>query len=977
MSALIDPFGRMAVLSVLLSGGLSGQAPDVLEQPLALVAAGNPVRVPQDSRGLTDQIERGVELFAGETIRNNSKTDVLIAFCPSTGPASLFRLQAGSQATIATSGLSSQPPAGVERPIPICRLPRLHRVPRPGTEYDPAEQQTVDANPLSADQKRELDQAATMDGDPVLDLVARTTKASLLESFGLPNAALGQLRDIRKSYPEATWTRDVISRLLLARLDQPASPDLAARAIRDPKEVELPGEDPDFNTGEKYALIVGLSDYPAGKRVTNLRFADKDAEIFNKFLQSKRGGSFPPSHIQLLTNEQATRDGIDQALIQFVQGKGGPRNTLIVFIAAHGHYVCTGKDPDLSIDAPCEDGKQEPVIIVRDGDTEAPTVTGYPMTRLRDLVTRRASEFGRVLVYVDVCHGGNINWRAGDSALTPSNVLSELEAGNGRLGIMTASSVELKGKKQFEYSYESAKLGHGVFTYYLLQGLNGGVQAVEGKVLFESVFAQVSDRVLSFTGKLRQVPEQYRSDPGLVAVDNDAKPEISLAPQADSIEEELGRRSPEAGADGREPDPPPDDPDKAEQALEAIRAQYGEQSPIYLARRTDYRVALENHGQELVVKYLEGDQNPQLPADFHRCADDFERALAIAPDAAYDEGRQLFCQGRELMFDGDYAGATMRLFRAIRIDPGRPYAYNALGIADLEQSQFDEAIGAFRAAIRLAPYWAYPRHNLALALAERGRYIDAIAQYRNAETVAPIYSYLPYNLGLLFQQLNRVDDARRSYLEAERIAEKRCQVRFGPKFTQPCPERALPRTALGTVEDLQHKPTLADRYFRLARTDDPNDLLAQHNHATLLAGWKGHEAEAEQIWKAILTRNASHTPALIGYTNLLKHQHRYEEAIPLYRTLVSNMKQYLPAQIDLASALAQTGKITEASALLDPLIQDRPRNAGAWAARAELLQQAGDREGARAAWGNALRFAAGFPEEKDIRRQRQELARSK
>jgi Flp pilus assembly protein TadD len=89
------------------------------------------------------------------------------------------------------------------------------------------------------------------------------------------------------------------------------------------------------------------------------------------------------------------------------------------------------------------------------------------------------------------------------------------------------------------------------------------------------------------------------------------------------------------------------------------------------------------------------------------------------------------------------------------------------------------------------------------------------------------------------------------------------------------------------------------------------------------------------------------------------------------------MKQYLPAQIDLASALAQTGKLAEASALLDPLIQNRPRNAGAWAARAELLRQAGDGEGARAAWGNALRFAAGFPEEKDIRRQRQELARSK
>jgi Flp pilus assembly protein TadD/uncharacterized caspase-like protein len=720
-----------------------------------------------------------------------------------------------------------------------------------------------------------------MDGDLFLDLVGRTSKAALLESYGSRNDALRELRDIRKLYPEATWTRDVISRLLLEQLEQPASGDLSPRAIRDPMEVTLPGEDPDFNTGEKYALIVGLSDYPAGKRVTNLRFADKDAELFGEFLRSKRGGSIPRGHIQLLTNEKATRDAIDQALIQFVEGKGGPKNTLIVFIAAHGHYVCTDKDPDLSIAAPCENGKQQPIIIVRDGDTEAPTVTGYPMTRLRDLVTRRASEFGRVLVYVDVCHGGSVNWRAGDSALTPSNVLAGLEAASGRLGIMTASSVELKGKRQFEYAYESGKLGHGVFTYYLLQGLNGAVQAIDGKVLFESVFAQVSTQVLTFTGKLRQVPEHYRSDPGLVAVDNDAKPEIDLSPRAGSSEDSLERRSADAGGDGQQPNPLPVDLDKAAQVLKAIQAQYGAQSPIYISRRTEYRVALENRGQEILVKYLEGDQNTQEPGEFHRCADYFARALTIAPDAAYDEGRQLFCSGRELVFGGDYSGATSRLLRAIRIDPGRPYAYNALGIAKLEQARFEEAIGAFREAIRLAPYWAYPRHNLALALAERGRYVEAVAQYRDAETVGPNYSYLPYNLGLLFQQMNRIDEARRSYLDAERVAYNRCKVRFGSTFTQPCRERAVPRTGLGTVAAGQRKRKQADYYFKEARADDPNDLLAAHNHAALLADWKGHEASAEQIWKGILARNTSHTPSLIGYTNLLKHQRRYEESIPL------------------------------------------------------------------------------------------------
>jgi predicted Zn-dependent protease len=89
------------------------------------------------------------------------------------------------------------------------------------------------------------------------------------------------------------------------------------------------------------------------------------------------------------------------------------------------------------------------------------------------------------------------------------------------------------------------------------------------------------------------------------------------------------------------------------------------------------------------------------------------------------------------------------------------------------------------------------------------------------------------------------------------------------------------------------------------------------------------------------------------------------------------MKQYLPAQIDLASALAQTGKLAEASALLDSLIEGRPRNSSVWAARAELMEKAGDRQSARAAWDMALQCAAGFPEAKEIRQRRQDLVRSK
>ena len=67
--------------------------------------------------------------------------------------------------------------------------------------------------------------------------------------------------------------------------------------------------------------------------------------------------------------------------------------------------------------------------------------------------------------------------------------------------------------------------------------------------------------------------------------------------------------------------------------------------------------------------------------------------------SAFDEARMLFCRGRALIFDHAYGAARTMLERSIRLDPARGYAYNALGIAYLEQiaanaSTFDAAVVA-------------------------------------------------------------------------------------------------------------------------------------------------------------------------------------------------------------------------------------------------------------------------------------------
>ena len=136
-----------------------------------------------------------------------------------------------------------------------------------------------------------------------------------------------------------------------------------------------------------------------------------------------------------------------------------------------------------------------------------------------------------------------------------------------------------------------------------------------------------------------------------------------------------------------------------------------------------------------------------------------QAARTLTRESLYLEGREDFFSGRAMLFDKKFADAAGLIEQSVRIDPGAAYAYNALGIAYLEQAQFDKAIPAFRDAFRRAPHWSYPLHNEALAHIEAGEYQPAIRLYVQAMKLTPQYSYLPYNLGLVYQRLNRRSDA--------------------------------------------------------------------------------------------------------------------------------------------------------------------------------------------------------------------------
>lgn len=239
-------------------------------------------------------------------------------------------------------------------------------------------------------------------------------------------------------------------------------------------------------SGEKFALVIGISRYKNNLRgISNLKYADEDARAIYDFLQKPTGGGFARENMLLLQNEQATTANIREALTHFVT-RASENDLLLIFFAGHG--------------APDPFYPQNMYVITHDTSVEAMEQTALPMASLRKFVEQNVRS-KRVVLLFDACHSGGLSTEGTrDIANNLANLYLQnlLYQEEGR-AIITSSDVN-------EASRESQKWGngHGVFTYYLLEGLKGYADTngdrlvsvgelfryVQQKVRFDTKFAQ-------------------------------------------------------------------------------------------------------------------------------------------------------------------------------------------------------------------------------------------------------------------------------------------------------------------------------------------------------------------------------------------------------------------------------------------------------------------------------------------------------
>ncbi len=809
-------------------------------------------------------------LFPGDTLKTDAAGSVSFFYCPQTSGAAAVSYALHGSVVIGTSpgglpGLNGSP-AG------ICLIPPFERSPEVATIRSPRE---ILPNPPTLENVRLQIQALEPAARAPLELLVtqdlrdarlRLAFAVLLERAGLMEEAVGQYLELAAAWPGQPRVLKYAEQLSASRG--------TARAIVHPPS----GPPPPSPPGKTYALVIGISTYDQRDQFPDLPFASRDAAAFVKYLVTDRGGVPAPMVLQ----DQAATSGAIRTYFNALKTKAHKNDSIIVFVAAHGDML-----------------HNIPSLITRRADPQDPSINSLPLSELQNLILGRTSPVRRAMIFLDLCHSGHA-------------ARFELPAGKAATPylLMTATNAS---KNALAYEDEIFDRGHGVFTYFLLRGLNTAEAPLLLGLASDSISAAalktyVEARVAYATGG-RQTPTTA----------------LGLDP-----EEEV--------ASLRKPGMPFDSTDVATLRipfqLRASRSRGRSKisEPISGSNSApgspdlSRRIELEDQGEEVLLRYLKGDETPQTRDDFVRGGRIFEEALLLQPGAPYLMARATFCEGRSAVFEKDYGRAIELLENSIRLDPSAAYAYNALGIAYLERANYPLAIAAFEDAIRRAPNWAYPRHNLALAHTQTGAYPAAVAEYRKAIELAPQYSYLHYNLGLVFQKIHRTREAEREYLQARSLAE----------------DRAAPLIALGVLNAGRGRGREAERYYRavlalLEKSPDPANLLnARHNLAVLLARKRKGFAEAERLWGANI--QANYLPSRISYAEALlsppakDRPDRIATAIAQYRAVVQANPGQIAIRLTLAEQLAVNGQLEDAALELmeaqcrrprDPLIYER------------------------------------------------------
>lgn len=245
-----------------------------------------------------------------------------------------------------------------------------------------------------------------------------------------------------------------------------------------PKRVTLldPAKAAEYEKSPKVAIVVGIGAYPAESGFGPLRYAANDAIELSGRL---KGLGY---QVVTLLDQQATRNIVKKSLDNVATMIDSNEGTVLFFFSGHGfqrggaNYLATYESALSALGS-----------------------SGVAVTDVESVL--RKSGAPRRVLWLDACRND-----PGRDAKGSENVAarsySRLSAEKGTLILYSAEAAKL--------SYENDQLQHGVFTSFLLRGLDGDAAGPDQMITFDDLASYVVPKVreYSFERGQTQVPQR-------------------------------------------------------------------------------------------------------------------------------------------------------------------------------------------------------------------------------------------------------------------------------------------------------------------------------------------------------------------------------------------------------------------------------------------------------------------------------------
>ena len=255
----------------------------------------------------------------------------------------------------------------------------------------------------------------------------------------------------------------------------------------------------EFEHETRVAVIVSPSYLNSG--LPTLRYTPADAVELRAELE-RQGYT-----VMVIQNTEASKDNILQKLQDSKQLLSGTTQSTFVF-AFSGHGFA-------------KDGKN--FLMPYGVSADHPEEEGLPLEKIEELMTQSGAR--RKVVLVDAC-------RAVPEAKSADSQRSFTQFGEAE-GFSILLSTAPGG-----FSYEDSDLKHGIFTWYLLEGLRGKAAGKDGYVTFYDLQKYVEKSVLAYSLKKDHIQKPFtsgeRNGDFLLATAAPPKPEEIQQPSAAS-----------------------------------------------------------------------------------------------------------------------------------------------------------------------------------------------------------------------------------------------------------------------------------------------------------------------------------------------------------------------------------------------------------------------------------------------------------